>query len=74
MTKNSNSKQRRVSEFTDLLVSVIGISDFEFICNLVLVYWYFTVKCKTMILCETMGLITKPYSLHESSAQALPFR
>ena len=54
MTKNSNSKQKRVSEFTILLVSVIGISDFEFICNLVLEYWYFSGKYTAAIFYDTL--------------------
>ena len=40
MTKNTNSKQRYDIEYKQYFVSVIEILNFEFICNLVLVYWF----------------------------------
>ena len=49
MTKNTNSKQRYNIEFTDYLVSVIEILNFEFNWNLVLEHWFFTVKCIKII-------------------------
>ena len=45
MTKNTNSKQRYDIVSTDYSVSVIEILNFEFVWNLVLVYWYFAIKC-----------------------------
>ena len=46
MTKNTNPKQRFLLDLSDYQVSVIEISYFEFTWNLVLVYWYFAIKCK----------------------------
>ncbi len=40
MTKNTNSKQRYDIEYTHYFVSVIEILNFEFVCNLVLVYCF----------------------------------
>lgn len=39
MTKNTNSKHRNTIEYTNYLVSNIGILNLLFIWNLVLVYW-----------------------------------
>ena len=40
MTKNTNSKLRDDIQFTDYLVSVIEILNFEFIWNLDLEHWF----------------------------------
>jgi len=40
MTKNTNSKYRSTNEYTNYLVLNIGILNFLFIWNLVLVYWF----------------------------------
>jgi hypothetical protein len=44
MTKNTNSKHGSTNEYANYLVSSIGILNFVFIWNLVLVYWYFALK------------------------------
>jgi hypothetical protein len=44
MTKNINLKHRSTNEYTNYLVSNIGILNFLFIWNLVLVYWYFALN------------------------------
>ena len=52
MTKITNSKQK-MHHYSTYLVSVIEISDLEFICNLVLVYWDFSEKYqKRFIECQ----------------------
>ena len=44
MTKITNSKQRRMIDSTVGLVSVIGILNLLFVCNLVLEYWNLVMK------------------------------
>ena len=44
MTKNTNSKHRGTIEYTNYLVSDIGILNLLFIWNLVLVLWCFAIK------------------------------
>ena len=44
MSKYTNSKQRCDIEYRGYLVSVIEILNFEFIWNLVLVFWFFTIN------------------------------
>ena len=44
MTKNINLKHRSTNEYTKYLVLNIGILNFLFIWNLVLVYWYFALN------------------------------
>jgi hypothetical protein len=44
MTKNTNSKHNGTTEYTDSLVSDIGILNLLFIWNLVLVYWCFVLN------------------------------
>ena len=51
MTQITNSKQRYDVKYPNRFVSVIGILNFEFIWNLVLVYWYFVNNC-TIIICK----------------------
>ena len=52
MTKDTNSKQRYDINLSDYFVSVIEILNFEFIWNLVLVYWFFDIKCTKRIIKE----------------------
>ena len=46
MIKNTNSKQRYDIEYTNYFVSVIEILNFEFIWNLVLVFWFFATNAQ----------------------------
>jgi hypothetical protein len=44
MTENTNSKHSNTAEYTNHLVSDIGILNLIFIWNLVLVYWCFVLN------------------------------
>ena len=60
MTKNTNPKQRCVIEYTNSLVSVIEIWNFEFAWNLVLVIWFFAIRNTEII---SKGLTQRYLSL-----------